>query len=101
MSAVYKADANKCSIGAENLCINLVEHFPADIIITVAACSGKAGVGDLIVLKCLHYLNRIGLRDPVNSLKLRHYLFFCLTCELKNLRLHFTNFHIIAPLRFA
>ena len=42
MRAVYKAYADKRSLRAEHLSVDLIKHFPANIVITVAACSGKA-----------------------------------------------------------
>ena len=76
MRTINKADADKCRLRAEYLRIDLIEHFPADIIVAVAGRSGKAGVGNFVILERLHDLERVLLRNAVNSLKLRPYLVF-------------------------
>ena len=101
MSAVNEADAHKCRFRAENLRIDLVEHFPADIVVAIAGRSGKAGVGYLVILKRLHDLERVLLRNSVNALELRPYLIFRFLRKCEHLRLHITEFHIKAPLLSA
>ena len=97
MRAVYKSDAHKGCFRAEHLGVYLIKHFPAQIIITVAGCSGKAGVGYLVVLKCGHHLPGVEHCDAVYALKLRSYLLFCLTSKLVYFGSYIVYVHFKAP----
>ena len=97
MRAVYKSDAHKGCFRAEHLGVYLIKHFPAQVIISVAGCSGKAGVGYLVVLKCGHYLACVEHCDAVNALKLRSYLLFCLASKLVYFGFYIVYVHFKAP----
>ena len=97
MRAVYKSDTYKRSFRTEHLRIDLIKHFPSQIVITVAGSSRKAGVGYLAVLKCSHHLPGVEHCDAVNALKLRSYLLFCLTSKLVYFGSYIVYVHFKAP----
>ena len=97
MGTVYKSDTHKCSFRTEHLRIDLIKHFPSQIVITVAGCSGKAGVGYLVVLKCGHYLASVDHGDAVDALKLRPDLLFCLASKLVYFGSYIVYVHFKAP----
>ncbi len=82
MGSVYKAYADKRSLRAEHLSIDLIKHFPAKVIITIAACSRKARIGNPVILKSGHDLACVQHRDTVYALKLRSYLLLRLMRKL-------------------
>ena len=82
MCSVYEAYADKRGLRAEHLSIDLIEHFPAKVIITIAACSRKARIRNLVILKSGHDFACVQHRDTVYALKLRPYLLLSLTCNL-------------------
>ena len=78
--SVYEAYADKRGLRAEHLSIDLIQHFPAQIVIAVSAGARKAGIGHLVILKSRHDLYRVQLGNPVDPFKLRLNLgldFFC------------------------
>ena len=80
MSAVDKAYSDKGRLGFEHLSIDLIQHFPAQIVIAVSAGARKAGIGHLVILTSRHDLYRVQLGNPVDPFKLRLNLgldFFC------------------------
>ena len=97
MGTVYKSDTHKRSFRTEHLRIDLIKHFPSQIVITVAGCSGKAGVGYLVVLKCGHHLPGVEHCDAVYALKLRSYLLFCLASKLVYFGFYIVYVHFKAP----
>ena len=50
MSSVYKTDSDKSSIGSEEFRINLIQGLAPEIIVTVAGCSCKTGLGNPVLL---------------------------------------------------
>ena len=97
MGAVYKADADKRRLGAENLRIHLVEHFPAQIIIAIAGGSGKARVRHPVILKRSHYLLRVFCGDLVYLPEFIRELCFDLLGKDKNFRFYIIYIHLAAP----
>ena len=80
VSAVDKAYSDKGRLGFEHLSIDLIQHFPAQIVVSVSAGARKAGIGYLVILKSRHDLYRVQLGNPVDPFKLRLNLgldFFC------------------------
>ena len=69
VGAVDKAETHQRALGAEDLRIDLIKRFTAQIVIAVAGGPGKAGVGDALVLKGGHNAQRVLLRYAVDLAK--------------------------------
>ena len=68
-----------------------IELVAPHIVVAVAVCAGKAGCGNVFLLKCLQHLGRAVLRDHVDLMKLRSCVCFCFGCGLQEPRVKFKN----------
>ena len=94
MSAVDKADAHKRGFRTEYLGVDLIQRFAAEIVIAVASRSGKAGVGNAVILKRRHYAAGILLGNSVYLRKSFSQLGLNALRHSKNFGFYICNFHL-------
>ena len=65
VGTVHKADTDKRRLRAKYLGVYLVERLTAEIVVAVAGGTGKARLGDAVILKRLHHAARVYFGDAV------------------------------------
>ncbi len=94
MGAVHESDTDQRSLRAENLRIQLVQRFPAHIIVAVAGGSGKAAFRHPLILECLHHPQGVLLRHLVNFRKSAQQALLHTCRPLPHCRLNIFNVHV-------
>src|SRR5699024_6902009 len=93
MGTVHEARAHQRRLRTEHARPDLIQRLAAQIVVAVARCTRKAGLGDSEFLECLHYPPRIYTRDSVYLRKTRCKFRLAVLREALNFRRYITQLH--------